>query len=232
MQIILDAYKNSGILHHAYFIEGEKDIILPELLSFIEKKVKVPIKACADFYHQEYESFGIDDSRELRRLSSRKAIVGNKKIFVLTFNTITHEAQNALLKLFEEPTPNTHFFIVTLNADKILSTLKSRMFVVHRNYVAEKKNKLSENFFNLSPKERLDFIKDMVENKDKNKAMELLNGLEASIYKKSQKKGLDSENIKILKEIGIVRNYMGDRSPSIKMLLEHIALILPTSSKQ
>ena len=231
MKILVDAYKNSGDLHHAYFIEGERSEVLPELFSFIEKQVKIPTKAYPDFYHREYENFGIGDSRELKQHASRKAVAGDKKIFVLAFNTITHEAQNALLKLFEEPTPGTHFFIVSLNTDTILPTLKSRMFIVSSALNLDKKNIFSKTFLNSSYAERLELIKEIAENKEKNRAVELLNELEVLVYKQSQKNGFNKENVKLLREIEKTKGYMTDRAPSIKMLLEHIALLLPTQQK-
>jgi len=48
-------------------------------------------------------------------------------LFVIAASFITHEAQNALLKLFEEPPVDTAFVLVVPPAFQLLPTLQSRI---------------------------------------------------------------------------------------------------------
>ena len=97
------------MLHHAYAIEGDKKTIISELYSFLENNMGIQTKANPDFYFNEFKNFGIDNGRELQNQASRKAMQGNMRIFVITISSITSEAQNSLLKLFEEPAEGVHF---------------------------------------------------------------------------------------------------------------------------
>ena len=56
-----------------------------------------------------------------------------KKIFIIETGFFTREAQNSLLKVFEEePTEGTHFFVFTPSAETLLPTLRSRMVILHQ----------------------------------------------------------------------------------------------------
>src|SRR3989344_1610534 len=99
---------NKDNLHHAYLIEGDKDKILPELLEFIEKLgVK---QGSADFSQIELDTFKVEDARNLKSYAMEKGFSAQKKIFIISANSFLLEAQNTLLKVFEEPIENTHFF--------------------------------------------------------------------------------------------------------------------------
>jgi DNA polymerase III gamma/tau subunit len=76
---------------------------------------------------ESYETFGVDEGRELKEAQLSKSFGGGKKIFVISFETITVEAQNSLLKVFEEPTPDTHFFLISRTGSRLLPTLRSRI---------------------------------------------------------------------------------------------------------
>ena len=56
---------------------------------------------------------------------------------------------------------------------------------------------------------------------------EFLNALERVLYEKMQKSKPSPEVRQGLEDIARCRSYASDRSPSLKMLLEHLALSLP-----
>ena len=98
--------------HHAYYIEGRMSLF------GAYKKRLYP------FWAKEFERFGIDEARALIQLASLKNV--GKTIFFIAAASITHEAQQALLKLFEEPQQGTTFvFLVSHGA--LIATLRSRM---------------------------------------------------------------------------------------------------------
>lgn len=73
------------------------------------------------------KSIGIDDVKSLRVHFSLKNI-GNEKrlVFINSAQTITKEAQNALLKILEEPPAGTIFIINTSDFSALLPTVLSR----------------------------------------------------------------------------------------------------------
>ncbi len=127
MKFLIDSYKKTGELHHAYVLEGDKENIRTQLFSFIEDQIQQSVRGNPDVWHSQFETLTVDDARALRDTQSNKAITTGKKIFIIETRLMTIEAQNALLKVFEEPTPNTHFFIITPTAEVFLPTLKSRV---------------------------------------------------------------------------------------------------------
>ncbi len=97
--------------HHAYIIEGNGPEVMPALLSFLENEHGVVTRGNPDVWCKEFDSFLIDDGHALKEMQTRKGIDGERKFFIFSFSYITEEAQNTLLKILEEPTEGTHFFI-------------------------------------------------------------------------------------------------------------------------
>jgi len=217
--------------HNANLIVGG-DSVKDELISVLAKKQKIKIQGNPDFFDRKYETLTIDDARALKSLAGTRPVDdGGKKIFVLTMNGITVEAQNALLKLLEEPPEYAHFFLIIPSAHLLLPTVRSRLSQIdntiqkYSDSVAETGSRQATSLFiGMTTTKRLDAIKRLMddiskEKKTKQDAVDLLNGLEASIHGKGLK-----GNIKALEAIETARKYMNDRAPSMKMLLEYVAL--------
>ena len=229
-------------LHHAYVIEGGEGI-KEKLLKFIEG-LGIKTKGNPDVYIREFDVFGINDGRAVQALESNKAVIADKKIFILRVNSITREAQNALLKTFEEPTAGTHFFLIIPSANVLLDTLISRVQVVDmKEYSSEKfSDKSNESagsifakqFLSSSPAERLALISDIIESKDKQEALFLVNSLETELYIKGSMGNLEKDinkedNIptEVFESLQSTRSYLNDSSSSVKLLLEHLSVTLP-----
>ena len=137
-------------LHHAYFVVGGEDT-KTEIFDFVENKIGVQTIGNPDFSFFALDTLTVDHARDISEMQSRKSVSRSdldtdskvskvafdkgRKIFVIQTNIITEEAQNALLKIFEEPTPDTHFFIL-MPQDILLPTFRSRMQVVDVSKVA------------------------------------------------------------------------------------------------
>ncbi len=233
MQAIFDTYKKRGALHHAYLISGTAGDVVPVLTTLISRELGIATAGNPDFWTGEFETFGIDDSRAIKELASRRPFAGERKIFVLCAHFFTREAQNSLLKVFEEPTAHTHFFIITPNTESLLPTLKSRLFLVTPSRYQESGENSeafsAEDFLKGSRAKRLELLKDIIESKDKNRAILFLNTLEHALYQMRGKGGsMPKEMQETFAEIGTCRSYLHDRSPSPKMILEHVALTAGT----
>jgi|TARA_Y100000310_G_scaffold288684_1_gene314548 DNA polymerase III delta prime subunit len=211
-------------LHHAYLLE---EIDGSSVRQFCGDELKMNTRGNPDFCEISLDTFGIDDGRRLKELASRKPVSGVYQVFSISFNSITREAQNALLKLFEEPSKNTLFFISVSSGESLLPTLRSRLFLISgkRNIEDEE---FAREFMKATHKKRIDLLKDIVDAKDKRAAIELLNNLEKLVRGEGSISSLSEENIRVLKNIGDIRQYLSDRSSSVKMILEHIAVTSPT----
>lgn len=231
--------EGGDILHHAYLIEGEQLAVLDELFKFFENELSVAVKGNPDFLHLTFDSFGIDEGRRLKEMQTGKAFVGNRRFFIVSASSFTNEAQNSLLKVFEDPSPHVHFFVIMPSADGILPTLRSRFFIIP--HESKHKTKKIHNEKIISTKEflentsasRLAMIKGIVEEKDKDKALALLNGIEAELHAKFVASIATSSKVNLkqitgfLEEISLAKQYLHDRSSSVKLILEHVALVVP-----
>ncbi len=215
-------------LHHAYVIEGGEGA-LSEILQLIETSRGIKITGNPDVHVREYDSFGIDDGRAIQALESKKAVTGHEKFFILSLRSITREAQNALLKMFEEPTSGTHFFLLLPSATQLLDTLQSRVEVVKPSRDTHT-NLLAKQFLSANPAARLSLITDIVESKDKYQALEFVNGLESLLYSSQSLNDPDSVPTEAFETLLTTRSYLNDRSSSVKILLEHVAVSLPRVS--
>ncbi len=76
-------------------------------------------------------SIGIEIVQKLQKKAMLKPLRGKNKAIILTqAELLTVPAQNALLKLLEEPPLHTYFFLLTDNLDSFLPTIISRCQVI------------------------------------------------------------------------------------------------------
>ncbi|MEK7607868.1 MAG: hypothetical protein AAB484_03040 [Patescibacteria group bacterium] len=208
-------------LHHAYFIEGHKQSVLAEIENFLHSAFNITRQGHPDVHYSQHQSFGIDDGRELQNMQSMKPVLGDKKIFIIALASITSEAQNSLLKVFEEPTAGTHFFIISSSARILLPTLRSRLVIIYHTSAVNIsfKNEVAQ-FVAMSPRDRLIDVAKMIEEKDKTGAEVFLNALVALLHENKLKEKTD-----VIKEILSLSKYLKNRSPSLKLILERVALL-------
>jgi len=83
-----------------------------------------------DLWQKRYSSFGIEDSRELIARETVRPVKYPVKIFILLIDNITLPAQNALLKVLEEPVADTYFFLAIRQPTIFLPTILSRSQVI------------------------------------------------------------------------------------------------------
>ncbi len=201
-------------LHHAYLLVGERGESESSLHAFFESK-GAKLTGSPDFFPWKDELFGIDEARRLNAQAVRKAF-GERKVFFIAPERITLEAQNALLKTFEEPIPGTHFFLVMREEGLALPTLLSRMQVVRVAADSDARESASE-FLAMVVAKRLAFAKKFADAEKNLSAFldDLLLALRA--------KGVRRE---ALTQVYEARQVSDDRSASARLILEHLALVL------
>ena len=152
--------KSLNSLHHAYLLIGSKNEAQALVHDFFESQA-VRLIGSPDFFLYSESLFGIEEARKVTDTAIRKAFT-ERKVFLIVPERITFEAQNALLKTFEEPIAHTHFFLVVRDEHIILPTLRSRMHTLRVH--GEEEASEAEAFLALPLGKRLDFAKKFADN--------------------------------------------------------------------
>ena len=234
---LINKHLDKDNLHHAYLIEGDRLEIVPEITEFL-KTLGVSTVGNPDFTNISIDNFKIDEAFDLRSMSTDKSFSSSKKIFLVCVNSFSLDAQNVLLKMFEEPKENVHFFLVVPDANTLLKTLISRFYLISTKTELVKERKDAEKFISSTLPKRIDYIKELLveENEEdengneiiatdsaRSRALKFLNALEAVLNDKLTK---DSHSL-ILGHFFKVRKFLRIPGSSTKNLMESIALIVP-----
>jgi DNA polymerase III delta prime subunit len=228
------ALRLASTIHHAYGIVGDTDTVVFELKEIFTKNLGVAAVGNPDFFHEKFETLTIEDARRIQDIHASKAFSSDTpRIFLIELYGATREAQNALLKILEEPRPGNHFFLVMPSFDILLPTLRSRLNLVRPQLPAQGVQKTDSNdFIKKSLKEKIAFVDALSAGISdgttmKHEAIDFLNQLESSMYEKYSRSKIAQDlavNASAFETIARARDYMNDRAPSVKMLLEYVAL--------
>jgi DNA polymerase III delta prime subunit len=209
---------DKNFLHHAYGIAINHADGIQYVEQILAKDLGITFVGNPDVLRLKYDLLGVDEARAIGQIALTIPL-GPRKILMIQANSFTAEAQNALLKLLEEPAANTHFFILVKNISVLLPTLRSRLaeFEIHHETRDTVRAKL---FFESTPAIRLSILKEIIDNKDKQAALQFLDDLESYL------KGTSViNNSGVLKQILISKKYLRGNGSSTKMILEHMALV-------
>ena len=212
----------SRILHHANLLIGTPEEA-ESYLRLVYDDLGINLLNNPNLFVFKTEVFGIDEARILSSLSSRKAITPalagqvTNKIFIITPTRLTLEAQNALLKTFEDPFPHTYFFMSVREEGLVIPTLRSRMQVlkIFKNSISESNE--AEIFLSSPIKNRLLFAKSFVD-EGKNLSV-FLDNLLFLLRKQNKKKEL-------LEKVYKIRCLVNDSLVAPRLVIEHLSLVL------
>ena len=224
-------------LHHAYLLEGVREEIIPEIMAFMEE-LGIATSNNPDFCEIHIDNFKMDEAMFLRGMTEEKSFVGGKKIFIISANQFSLDAEHALLKMFEEPKKDTHFFLLVPEKGMLLPTLLSRFYHIQAP-LQDKDTKEVEAFLKMSSTARINFLKDFLKIDDEDeevlatdsvraKSLRFLNILETVIHNnflgvQHQDPGVEH----LFKQIFQVRKFLRQPGSSTKSLMESLALIVP-----
>jgi DNA polymerase III delta prime subunit len=179
-------------------------------------------KQSADVLHFVRDRFSIDDARELSSLASQTPFEAQVRVFVISVKHIAVEAQNALLKLLEEPPATALFYIIVPKTALLLPTLLSRLQMQSgASSTTDETNSSFVTFFKSSYADRLIAIAEHTKEKDLVWIDEILSGAEAYAS------GSKEKDTSLYSAILFARSYIQTKGASAKMLLEELALCLP-----
>lgn len=165
----------------------------------------------ADPYIVEEDTLRIETVRSLAEMLQRR-FASARHVVVVT-NMILSPAQNALLKLLEEPPADVYFHFVIPTESFLLPTVKSRILLT----AGDAPSVLETNtFFSASYAERLAAVADKVTKKDMSWMQEI-----------ARSAAEQAETLEAKQAVRLVSQYYYQSGASRKMLLEHLALSLP-----
>ncbi|MBP6948898.1 MAG: hypothetical protein KBC41_03585 [Candidatus Pacebacteria bacterium] len=151
-----------------------------------------------------------------------------EKIGLISFHTIGLEAQNALLKILEEPRKGVRFILITSNVSTIIPTVLSRVLLI-KDTSKKEETVTAEIFLKTMPSLRMKLPEiltilsqvDEEERKDREVVKVFILSLATLIGKSN------NEHSKYVKEILDIASFAADPSVSGKALLEYLSLLLP-----
>jgi hypothetical protein len=151
---------------------------------------------------------------------------GHKRA-IISFHTITEQAQNALLKTLEEPPQNVSFILITSNKESLLPTLLSRLeeHVIDENFLEEKN---IATFLATEPLDRMDlpYIKKLLTKEDEEGRKDREEGKKffLMLFEYMVRNTFDTHHQLLVLSFA---SYAKDPSSSLKTLLEYTSLVLP-----
>ncbi len=223
--------------HHAFIIEAaEAESGIETARTWMRQELDSRANDNLDVIVLRYGLFSVADARRIFDLATGASFVGEYKVLIIAVSRMYHEAQNALLKIFEEPPKGVYLFLILPTFGGLLPTLRSRVTVleVHAAKQQEKISEVARMFIEGTRERRSALIKKLASGKDEEERREsrdetiaIVNGIEMASYRALRKHKDDKTIIALLFEIAFLRNYLHERSAPIRMILEHLSLVLP-----
>lgn len=231
--------ERGGRLHHCHVLVGDTANSFSALENFCQESLDFSFHGNNNFFVLQTDNFLVQDAEDFIERKSRKIADESINLSVIICQNITREAQNSLLKIFEEPISGNYFFLLVPSLNLLLPTVLSRASVIFfedsYSFSVEfqkiKKN-YSELLF-LSYKDRLTLInqifallkKEKIYKTEISKYIYFLLSEINKEFLKSKSKELKN----ILSRVQIVAKYADKPGASLKNLLEYLMLLIPNS---
>lgn len=211
--------------HHAYLRTGDIEAGITAALSFGERELSLTPTGNPDVVVYRYSHFPVEDARRIVGAAS-KAPLGEHRLIIIACERLFHEAQNALLKVFEEPSPGTTLVLVVPAEGQILPTLRSRLISLP----GEKEALELHPFITATEEERKKLVTKLLDraksDKDEEKqaaraeAIRIVEDLMRVVHTKGS-------DIPLLTELDRFLPILHERSAPLKLIFEHLLIVLP-----
>lgn len=119
----------------SFIVSTNSELFASGFIARIKSDLGITPVDYSDLYElrqpEDKQSIGIESVQELKIWSFTKPYrAPNKLAIIWTAEILTIEAQNAALKILEEPPESTHLVLITSNHSMLLSTIQSRCELV------------------------------------------------------------------------------------------------------
>lgn len=227
--------------HHAYFIVGDVEEGIVTASAWVKKELHMDVAGNPDVTILRYGLFSVEEARTFQDAVMRAPVQGTTKVIIVSATRFFYQAQNALLKTFEEPPPGTYLILILPAEGVLLPTLRSRLVSLQGASSKESERVASaQTFLNESKEGREKFISKLLDrtksdNDDekaraRHEATALLEGLMRLAYRKEQETP-SAELRAFLSDLDRFMPMMHDTSTPLKLIFEHILLTIPRELK-
>lgn len=180
-----------------------------------------------------FESFPVEEARRFKDVVYRTPVSGDRKGVILSVHRIFHEAQNALLKVFEEPPEGTMLVLVVPSAGILLPTLRSRLVPLPTKKGSVTISDAASAFIQASSTEREKIVEKLLVRAKSDKqeekgaaraqALQIVEGLLHAAHARK-----DTPSMKaFLTDLDRFIPILHERSAPLKLIFEHILLTIP-----
>lgn len=217
---------------HAFYIVGSKEE------GTAHARLSLKERSITDIDVLTYGLFSVLDARTIAQRAYRTSRSGGGQGIVIAVDRIFHEAQNALLKVFEEPPEGTLLILVVPSSGVLIPTLRSRL--TELKMPALHSSALAEEFIRATKEARTKLIEKIVtkakseKQHEKDSARSEVRALVETLVQHSyvaNKKNPSPELRALLGDLDAFIPILNERSAPLKLILEHISLVLPASLK-
>lgn len=172
------------------------------------------------------EKLGIEQARQIKDFLSLKPYQGSSQaVILICAENLTPDAQNALLKVLEEPPEGTIFILGASSEDQLLPTVLSRCQIVNLSMPATsdkgKYQQEIEKLFGYSMEKRFQFIEKL------DKKEEFLLAL-ASYFRQQMLKNLSNRELQVFLSDLIDAERWANQNVNIRAILEYLMLRIPS----
>lgn len=218
--------KNLTIKHHSFLVSLEGKATQEEVLEALKVQAENLFEKGPTLVQKFLtDSFSIELAREVKAAQDNRTVKDEHRFIFIGFSSITPQAQNALLKVLEEPSKNTYFFILSPNRSLILDTVRSRCVDLEICPSEDEEARLQESFLAKNSKERLEIVKKLLS--ERSLVDSFYSNLEQEIARLKDRREFSSKKMRQL--LSKSKYYAQSGSPAAKYLLEELALSLPHS---
>lgn len=227
--------------HHAYLYVGERDAGVRAVRTFAENSLGLSGMDNPDIAVFEYGLFSKDDALRITAFSAQSSVSGGTRVIAIVVGRLFHEAQNALLKLFEEPNEGTVLALIVPAEGLLLPTLRSRLMPLPREHSQDVLSEDVRAFLEASKTEREKLVAKLVAKSKSDKetekqaarlaAVDLIYGITRVAHtKRNISEGKEAQELDaLLSDLSRFAPILHERSAPLKLIFEHLLLILPTS---
>jgi len=221
--------------HHAYFYAGDIEEGIAAALHYAKHTLTLEGVNNPDLLTLQYALFSVDDARFVCDLANRMPVQGENRLIIIAAGRIFHEAQNALLKTFEEPPVGTHLILIVPSEGNILPTLRSRMLMLPEDERSTRSSSLADEYVQGTSAKREKIVEKILERAKSDdgeekqaarlEAIQFAEGL-MRIY---DTKPRSKETLALLSDLSRLIPILHERSAPLKPILEHLTLVTAKS---
>ncbi len=219
--------------HHAFYVAGDTEEGIQSALAFGERVLGLSPSGNPDVIVLRYGLFPVEEARKITELVSRVPSKGDQKLLIVAATRLFHESQNALLKVFEEPSEGSTVVLIVPSEGVIIPTLRSRLLKLPEDGVREEVSADVAAFLAGTQSEREKLIAKLLDRAKSDKAEEkqaarsqallLAGGLMRAAYTHKS----DPDTLAFLKDLNAFIPILHERSAPLKPIFEHLVMTIP-----